>query len=589
METRILKNTPPWPLLQRAVAANFFAALDLALAEQLLPDTANAASAAFLCYLSAALRAGHLCVSIKNEKLLPDLSEIALEETTSLTDQELKALQEGILEGASALTLASHPAVCQQGSLYAFQRYSSFENQLLTRFRFLLEAPSATPLDPHNVSEQLNALQASGKLLPQQAQAIHAACSQGITLLCGGPGTGKTYTAGQLIRVVWSALSEQQRKRYEIALAAPTGKAAANLEGSLTRAIGALPGFPTLRTQTLHALLGMRNTPLLPELPARSLSADLLLVDESSMIDLHMMRLLLLALKPGARLVLLGDPYQLPPVSGGTLFADLVNAFPDQVTTLQQCLRTDLQTIVDLAAAVKSGENAQVRELLTLGEAVHYVPLDAALSTRQLQNAVIAEAQPRFLAAMAEQDPQRMLEAFQKFRLLSPVRHGALGVETLNRLLAESLHRHRHSGKPRMMPILMTSNDSSLELSNGEVGLLVQHNELLPGIHQGDYALFPARNQQTELRRIPALLLGPHEAAYCLSVHKSQGSEFDEVLLLMPEGAERFGRELLYTAITRAKKRIAIWCSGSVLDKTLAHSAKRLSTLSEGGRGAKNN
>lgn len=598
MKTRILKHDHRWPLLQKAVEANFFAELDLALAEQILSIEPEACEpiATFLCYLSAALRAGHLCVSVDQTTLQPALSDVALgstgEDAPLIAEEDLKALCEAVIKGASSLppqlvtevTAESTPpqtAICRQGSLLAFQRYWSFENQMIARFRLLLSTQPDIHLNPSEILQQLEALQSSGKLLPQQAKAISTACEHGITFLCGGPGTGKTYTAGQLIRVVWSALSDQQRARYEIALAAPTGKAAANLENSLTKAIGNLPGFPALHAQTLHSLLGMRNTPLLPETPARTLSADLLLIDESSMIDVHLMRLLLLALKPGARLILLGDPHQLPPVSGGTLFADLVAAFPEQVTTLHQCLRTDLRAIVDLAAAVKSGEIGHVHRLLTQDEVVRFVPLDSSMTTRTLQKAVIGEAQPHFLAAMKEQDPQLMLEAFQKFRLLSSVRHGPLGVETLNHLLTETLQRHYQAGRPRMMPIIMTSNDASLELSNGEVGLLVQHNATLPGIHQGDYALFPARNQQTnsELRRIPGLLLGPHEAAYCLSVHKSQGSEFDKVLLLMPEGTERFGRELLYTAITRAKKGITIWGNPAVLDRTLTHSSSKMSIV----------
>lgn len=318
-------------------------------------------------------------------------------------------------------------------------------------------------------------------LEPEQQEAIRFAAEHAVTLICGGPGTGKSYTAARLVAALGGP--------GEVAVAAPTGKAAANLGRALGRP-----------AQTLHALL---QKPRLPH--------DLVVVDEGSMIDAGMMARLLQAVKTGARLVLLGDDDQLPPVEAGNLFADLVALSP--VCRLTRCLRTDLTEIVDKAEAVKQGK------------IIETLPLPSIAELAQLEGTI-----------------------------LTPLRRGPYGADALNRQL--------HARRKGPVPIVVKKNDLKRGLSNGDVGIL-----------EGGVARF------TEDLSVPAALLPPYDYAYVLSVHKSQGSEYDRVHVLLPQGSERFGREMLYTAITRARHDVKVYGDPDIAQAVVSKRVLRLSGL----------
>jgi exodeoxyribonuclease V alpha subunit len=169
-------------------------------------------------------------------------------------------------------------------------------------------------------------------------------------------------------------------------------------------------------------------------------------------------------------------------------------------------------------------------------------------------------------------EPREMMDAFNRFRILSPLRKGPHGVEAINELF---LKKPSHAA-----PIILTKNDRGLELFNGETGVLIRKDLSKPHFQEGDYAIFPG-DRPDAIKRVPAVLLPPFEYAYCLSVHKSQGSEFDHVLLMLLEGSENFGNQVLYTGVTRAKRKLEIWCSLATLKKTLSHKSQRLSGISE--------
>ena len=158
------------------------------------------------------------------------------------------------------------------------------------------------------------------------------------------------------------------------------------------------------------------------------------------------------------------------------------------------------------------------------------------------------------------------------------MRHGPLGFDTLNQLIVQHMRRQCDKNTPFIAPILITKNDYRLELCNGDTGILIKADAKSDRLQEGDVALF---SDGEAIRSIPALLLPPYEYAYCMSVHKSQGSEFEHVIILMPERAECFGREVLYTALTRAKKRLTIWGSDNTLTKIIETKAERQSGISE--------
>lgn len=564
-----------WPHLANALAKKGLTHIDVAIAEKLLQTHPEAGEgvAAFLCHLSAAMREGHLCIEVTGHGIKPTPEELwAQEGDSSLSANDFRALNHLIIEGAAqlpeALFSGDSPPLYRQGDLFYFHRFWHEEKRVINGIKEITKTPPEISFDLTTLSKQLKTI--TPQLLPEQTAAILAIAKNSLTLVCGGPGTGKTYTAGQLIHLLWQSLNPDQQKKYEIALAAPTGKAAANLQQSLTRATQKLANFPELQAKTLHSLLGITKSTRKQE-ATFSLSADLLLIDESSMIDVQMMAQLLAAIKPGARLVLLGDPYQLPPVSTGMIFSDMVQALPSHVVTLKTCLRTDLSIILDFAQAIQQGD--ETRALQTLKESSSGI----RYSTLSTQQSIVEHVVPLFSSEGDEGNQSHLM----RFRLLSPLRKGPLGVDALNSAIRSRMLRAASPHKPFIAPIILTSNDRGLELYNGEVGLLVCQR---PSAHsqqhlsEGDYALFQSRDDAPP-KRLPALLLPQWEYAYCLSVHKSQGSEFDHVVLLMPEGSEWFGREMLYTAATRARTLFEIWGSDPVIQKTIKRHAARLSGI----------
>lgn len=513
----------------------------------------------FAAYLLKAARQGHLCVHVSTDRVLPILPE-----TSGITDW-----QERIIQGAKDLPedlFSKQGPLVKEGEHYYLFRNWDKESICIEHLKRLMQMSPEHILD----KEQLDAELKTMILLPEQALAVRGASEKSFFILTGGPGTGKTFTAGEFVKALTKSLRVEERKSFEIALAAPTGKAAANLQKSLQRALPEIP----LVGKTLHHLLGINKK---SQSSTRFLSADLIIVDECSMIDSQVMASLLTAIKPGARLLLLGDKYQLPSVEIGSLFADFVDlmqtikAYSGHFVELKQCLRTDLRGIVEFAEKVKSGL------LEGLHEGVSDWGKDRNITTPKSFVEAVASEFPDYSAFL--DNPVELLKVFNHFRILSPLRQGIWGVDALNNLLLKYFESRTAQGAWMAIPIMIQQNSESLGLFNGEVGVILrQKGRYTNSLNIGEMAYFQSANKD-EVREIPVLLLPRFEYAYLLSVYKSQGSEFDRVLILMPEGAERFGREVFYTAITRARKSVAIFGSQDVLHATVKHSSRRLTGI----------
>jgi len=340
-----------------------------------------------------------------------------------------------------------------------------------------------------------------------QAKAIVNGAKKMLTIFTGGPGTGKTYTACQFIRLL------APRK---VVIAAPTGKAAAHLESVL--------GDYPCESTTLHRLLNL--SPGIQRLQStRKIDADLVVVDEASMLDPMLLLHLLNALDPATRLLLLGDPDQLPPVDGGSLFPELTQLFGQK---LDRSMRMGEGELYALSQAILQGDATRI-PIEEWGE----------------------------LPVKYETDPVQCLTEQKKFRILGALRQGPLGIDALN---AQILAR---APKNCAVPILITQNDTRQKLYNGTTGVI--HRKM---------AYFGERT-------LPESSLPGYEIAFCLSVHKSQGSEFDEVLALFPPGSERFGKEALYTAVTRAKRNVKLWMTKETLEATLKITSKKRSRFTK--------
>jgi exodeoxyribonuclease V alpha subunit len=587
-----------WPFLNYVCAQQYLPYIDYALAEQLLKNylPVPESVACFICHLSLASRQGHLCVRIQDDKIEPDPVEIWQTPDELPWDREtLQKLGTLIREGAQLLpdklyvASESHPQspICKDLTRFYFQKYWDYETEFLRLFRSMLSSSPSYAYDMDAVQELADQLVQDKKLLLEQSKAIIQACKHRLTLVCGGPGTGKTYTTAYIIQTLWLGLTPEHRETFEILLAAPTGKAASQLQKSLTKVLETLQGIPPLTAKTLHSILDINRPHNSSSKTSAYLSADLIVVDESSMIDIKLMVKLLSSIKPGARLILLGDPFQLPSVEAGGVFSDMISFLhrhldiPSKPIVLTQCLRAELKGILSLAEAVNTGNSAAIQEMMNSARTspgIRFLSLNISETKKSLQSIKESACAYYDIEHNPARTPEDMLSIFNRFKILTPLRKGPFGVDSLNRLIYQNLQKQTLEQIPYLTPIMIINNHKGLNLFNGETGILVTKcKSVNPLSFQcGDYALF-MDPQGTSWKTIPAALLPRFELAYCLSIHKSQGSEFDHVLLILPPGAEIFGRKAMYTGITRAKKQLDILSNPLIMHETIDRCSERIS------------
>jgi len=348
-----------------------------------------------------------------------------------------------------------------------------------------------------------------------QEQAIVQACGHTLFLITGGPGTGKTYTAGTYLRHVATTVSHP----LKVALVAPTGRAVQALENSISRFAS---GSISVRAHTIHSLIYPKRQSMLP--------FHLMIIDECSMIDSDLMCRLLERAHGGMRILMLGDVDQLPPIEPGRPFEKMLSKHPSCI--LRKCQRTDVHDILDLASLIRGGEGEKVGEWLTARSSPEVVFHDFK-TLNQLSD--FYQFVDKEVTSVWRGASSHNLFRVKSSVCLTPIRRGPLGTEAINERVAGSLQ------KQKVEPVVVCRNAPNLHIMNGEMGLLKKGEEVI---------IF---SQGT----IPSSLCPEVEKAYAMTVHKSQGSEFDTVLFVLPPRAY-VDRRLLYTAVTRAKKRLVI-------------------------------
>lgn len=434
-----------------------------------------------------------------------------------------------------------------------------------------------------------------------QAEAARTALSRGLTVISGGPGTGKTTTVARILALLATAHPDSL-----MAVAAPTGKAAARIGASLTAELTRveLPGPIRQRipseAATLHRLLGARPAGGFRHNQLRPLPHDVLVVDEASMVDLLLMDALLAAAAPTARIILLGDEDQLASVEAGFVFADLCRSArggenPDSATTGEPSPLA--ATTVTLRHNYRFGEDSAIGRLAA---AVRAGDADAALAVLERGNTdpglglVLAPLPERpidvaaYLKATLDtvleaDDPETALERLGEARILCAGRSGPWGSENVN-VAVESLLTHRRShaagarGTPasrwyRGRPVMITVNDYGAGLFNGDTGVC------WPESAQGRARVwFPAPDGAP--RPVAPARLPAHETAWAMTVHKSQGSEFESVVLLLPpDESPLCTRELIYTGLTRARRALKVIAEPSLLRSAIQRRSARSSGL----------
>ncbi|MCU4578573.1 exodeoxyribonuclease V subunit alpha [Acinetobacter courvalinii] len=446
-----------------------------------------------------------------------------------------------------------------------------------------------------------------------QQNALKMVLQQGLSIITGGPGTGKTYTLARII-----AALNQMIPDIRIAMAAPTGKAAQRMQEALQNSFN----DPKLlasglisdelrhqNTQTLHRLLGMGNRQIPRFNQKQPLPYDVIVVDEASMLDLNLATALFEAVPDHCRLILLGDANQLASVDVGSVLADL-----QQVAALAEN-RVQLQTSRRFSGEAKIGQLARFIQAQQ-----HQTDVDAVLENLERQIVAATALQPIALskdmadliqleylppqhetdissaqqklmygfqgyidalklyikADEPEQYIQQVIQRFDDYRILTAIRHGQLGIEQLNRHAEQWLNQQLRQiavgdwyiGRP----VMMTYNDYQLGISNGDIGICFKHRSQ----PQQFEVFFPSLNKWIAAHRLPRNM----QTAFALTIHKSQGSEFTHTAIVLDAGAEKLlSQELIYTAVTRAKKVVSILADSKALLQALTTRTVRRSGL----------
>jgi len=570
------------------------------------------------------VRNGHVCLDLVHliamGPLHNDEGELVAEHPWPPLDQWRDALQSSPLVGdGNAVT----PLVLDDAGRVYLRRYWEHEAQLATA---LHERAAQVDVVLNGAS-----LRASlDRLFPTaparhpaetdwQRIAVLLALQRRLCVISGGPGTGKTFIVVKLLALLIEQAMHAGARLPHVTLAAPTGKAAARLSESIRTAKSTLPCSDVVRdaipedAATIHRCLGSiaGSSTEFRHHARNPLVTDVVLVDEASMVDVALMSRLVAAVPPRARLVLLGDQDQLASVEAGAVLGDICNsgaprgyspalveqvaqltgdALPstaaaplttgiwDCIVRLTHSFRYGPQSSIGaLAQAINSGDAHAALEVLDSSEfpnVTRVQPIEHEGLNHHLRSAALRG----FGAYLHAREPVEQLRELEKFRVLCAHRHGTTGVERINLLIEAALadaglirpDNPAYVGRP----VLVMRNDYQLELFNGDVGIIVDDPERAAG----KFAFFMGK--AGTVRRLSASRLPPHETVFAMSVHKSQGSEFDDIAIVLPAHTSPVvSRELLYTAVTRARHSVTIYASREMVTQAIARQIERASGL----------
>jgi exodeoxyribonuclease V alpha subunit len=557
--------------------------------------------------------------TITRKPILSDIDGVERFQTPKLS-KWLNTLSQSRVVGRPG---ESRPLILDDKNRLYLYRYWDYENRLSSTIKSRIKEDiqgidrsilkdSLNRLFPNNGTNEFNWYKVAGVI----------AAFKKICVITGGPGTGKTFTTAKILALL---LELSQKNKLSILLAAPTGKAAARIGESIKTAkktlncsddiIDAIPS----EAYTIHRMLNtIPGSPYFYHNAENPLSADIVVVDEVSMVDLALMSKLLSAVKNDARIILIGDRDQLASVEAGFVMADICDR--DNIHLFSDCFYRQFEELTHCKMEISSNKlkdspglydcmvvlkkSYRFTDKSGIGEcsrAVNKGKLDDTFSILQnnadqidwkqisnsndLSMALPKEVINGYSDYLNCSDPLKALELFNRFRILCAVKFGVLGVIEINKLAEDILNRNNLieldniSTYPwyRGRPVLITRNDYSLELFNGDIGITMPE----PNSESKDlYVYFSGAS--VKLRRFLPHRLPEHETAYAMTVHKGQGSEFENVLLVLPnQDYPVLTRELLYTGITRAKNQISIWGRKEIIKATILRKILRNSGLKD--------
>ncbi len=560
----------------------------------------------YLYLLSKKMEEGHICIDIKN------VDEADLDELYSFSKKSIE--KDPLVSNGSEIK----PLILSNNLLY-FQRYYHYETMILERIKLFLEEEKEVKnqnqewlIKNREFIQSLFSSVKSEGINWQQVAAIISVLNQ-FTIITGGPGTGKTTTVAQILYILFSVNAS-----LKVALAAPTGKAATRMAESLKNAASNQQyasnmggeNFNDLEPTTIHRLLGSRKKSIyFKHNKSNPVNYDVVIIDESSMLDVALFAKLLDAIGPQTKLILLGDKDQLASVEAGSLFGDLciaqkqlnifsketvtfINSFSEDeaqhlsknnigtsyhplfghIVQLQKSYRfSDDTGIGKFSRAITNDDSNVIKSFFKNGDP--QVIIDRDYSDKVFKNFISG-----YEAFIKEKDISLALKKLNDLKVLCAIREGEQGLYALNKKIELYLQQKRlinsTVGFYENRPVMMTENNYELGLFNGDVGLVRPNN---------NNELRIWFDQKGELKPVLPSSVSGVETVFAMTIHKSQGSEFEKVLVILPEKKEIkiITRELLYTAVTRAKKQVIIQASEEVILIASAQSVKRGSGIVE--------
>ncbi|WP_312628520.1 exodeoxyribonuclease V subunit alpha [Scandinavium sp.] len=556
---------------------------------------------------------GHVCLPLSHfqpDEQAPDRAQALWQQLFALAGpvdniESLLRVSPAVSDGTEAT-----PLVLSEGRLYLNRLWQN-ESAIA---RFFSQTGPLVSADEALLTTTLSALFPPSGKTDWQKVAAAVALTRRISVISGGPGTGKTTTVAKLLVAL---IQTNTQPKCRIRLAAPTGKAAARLTESLGTALRELPltdeqkKWLPAEAGTLHRLLGAQpGSQRLRYHAGNPLHLDVLVVDEASMIDLPMMARLIAALPEHARVIFLGDRDQLASVEAGAVLGDIcawVNAgytparaqelsritgFPvpagegtqagalrDSLCLLQKSYRFGSDSgIGQLAKAVNAGDPQAMNAVFAEGFSdIELKSLKTTAEYDDMLNAAVAGYADYLALLKARAEPADVLGAFSQYQLLCALREGPYGVSGVNEQLEQTLARQRritpsrHSRWYEGRPVMIARNDSTLGLFNGDIGVALDRGT-------GLRVWFPMPDGS--IKSVQPSRLPEHDTAWAMTVHKSQGSEFNHAALILPsQSVPLVTRELVYTAITRAKKQLSLYADKKLLAKAITVRTERRSGL----------
>jgi exodeoxyribonuclease V alpha subunit len=515
-----------------------------------------------------------------------------------------------------------HPLILDVKHRLYLYRYWDYENTLSNSIKKRISCHPAD-LDSVRLKVSLDRLFPKTEAPDINWQKVAAAVSslRLLSIITGGPGTGKTYTVTKVLALLLEQLPDRALQIY---LAAPTGKAAARLKETIEQAKDGLNCADLIKAAipsevfTIHRLLKpVKGSPYFHHNRDNPLMADVVVVDEASMVDLALMAKLFQAVPEKARLILMGDKDQLASVEAGSVLGDICDrnvthgfsapfvnqlkevtgeniepgikamngesGLQDSIVVLQESYRFAAGSAIGgLSRAVNRADADSAIAMLEKadGKSVVYQQLHANKSLiKTLAEQIVSGYQPY----LQTRDPSQALRRLQRFKILCALNIGRLGVQAVNKLAEQVLSRNNliqldpmkdnpwYAGRP----VLITRNNYQVGLFNGDIGIALPSDDAQNAVLS---VFFP--DNAGGVRRFQPYQLPEHETVYAMTVHKSQGSEFDEVLFILPDrDFPVLTRELIYTALTRARKKMIVWGTRSILRSAIARKIERTSGL----------